>query len=216
MHLSQIDLLAISIAIIAVWQCGITRVQTQLWGLVLQTALLAIISLLLGIHTGEHIEGYLAIAGIVLLIKAIIIPLFLAWSARRLEIPRDVGATLNPTATLLLGGVELGAGYFLAPQFAVIAMGNPVSAGMALSLLLIGMLLMITRRLALSQLIGFLVLENGIFLYGLTQTNGMPMLLEMGVVFEVLVGILIAGLVIFRLNRSFEHIDVTNLRGLRH
>ena len=78
------------------------------------------------------------------------------------------------------------------------------------------MLLMMTRRLALSQIIGFLVLENGIFLYGLTQTHGMPLMIEMGVVFDVLVGVLVAGVVIFRLNRSFEHIDVTQLRGLRH
>jgi hydrogenase-4 component E len=75
---------------------------------------------------------------------------------------------------------------------------------------------MLTRRLALSQVIGFLVLENGIFLYGLTQTHGMPLLVEMGVIFDVLVGVLVSGLVIFRLNRSFEHIDVTQLRGLRH
>ena len=74
---------------------------------------------------------------------------------------------------------------------------------------------MITRRLALSQLVGLLVLENGILLFGLTQTHGMPLMVEMGAVFEILVGVLIGGLVIFRLNRSFEHIDVTDLTRLR-
>jgi hydrogenase-4 component E len=59
------------------------------------------------------------------------------------------------------------------------------------------------------------VLENGIFLYALTQTHGMPLMVEMGVLLDVLVGVMLAGLVIFRLNRSFEHIDVTQLRGLR-
>lgn len=216
MQLSQIDTLAAGAAIIAIWLCGVTRVQTQLWGLVIQTALLAIITLLLGISAGSQGENYLKLAGIVLLIKAVFIPIFLAWSAHRLKIPRDTCATLPPTVTLLLGAGALGVGYFLAPQFAVTAMGNSGAAGMALTLLIIGMMLMITRRLALSQLVGFLVLENGIFLYGLTQTHGMPMLLEMGIVFEVLVGVLIAGFVIFRLNRSFEHIDVTDLRGLRH
>ena len=86
---------------------------------------------------------------------------------------------------------------------------------MAVSLLLIGMLLMLTRRLAISQVIGFLVLENGIFLYALTQTHGIPLMVEMGIVLDVLVGVMIAGVVIFRLNRSFEHIDVTQLRGLK-
>ena len=86
---------------------------------------------------------------------------------------------------------------------------------MAVSLLLIGMLLMLTRRLAISQVIGFLVLENGIFLYALTQTHGIPLMVEMGIVLDVLVGVMIAGVVIFLLNRSFEHIDVTQLRGLK-
>ncbi len=74
---------------------------------------------------------------------------------------------------------------------------------------------MLTRRLAISQVIGFLVLENGIFLYALTQTHGIPLMVEMGIVLDVLVGVMIAGVVIFRLNRSFEHIDVTKLRGLK-
>ena len=74
---------------------------------------------------------------------------------------------------------------------------------------------MLTRRLAISQVIGFLVLENGIFLYALTQTQGIPLMVEMGILLDVLVGVMIAGVVIFRLNRSFEHIDVTQLRGLK-
>ena len=87
---------------------------------------------------------------------------------------------------------------------------------MALSLIFIGMLLMITRRLALSQVIGFLTMENGIFLYSVTQTHQVQMLVEMGRVFEVLIGVLVAGVFIFRINRSFEHIDVTDMRRLRH
>jgi len=83
-------------------------------------------------------------------------------------------------------------------------------------LVFIGMLLMLTRRMALSQVIGFLVMENGIYLYSLTQTGGLPLIIEMGVIFDILIAVLVAGLVIFRLNRSFEHIDVAQLRGLRH
>jgi hydrogenase-4 component E len=214
MNLSSIDLLAAGAAMLAVWMCGVTRLQTMLWGLALQTALLACISVRLGLAV--HAGHFLLLAGVVLLIKAVGIPLFLAWAVNRLAIPRDMGANLGSTPALLVGCGVLAASYFLAPQIAVPAMANAGAAGMSLALLLIGMLVMITRRLALSQIIGFLVLENGIFLYGLTQTHGMPMLLEMGVVFEVLVGVMVAGLVIFRLNRSFEHIDVTHLRGLRY
>jgi hydrogenase-4 component E len=214
MSLSPIDLLAAGVAVLAVWMCGVTRVRAQLWGLAAQTALLAGVCVALGLRPGAG--HYLVLGATVLVIKALGIPVFLLWSARRLEITRDTGTAFGPTRALFTACGILAVAYFIAPRFAVTAMGNAGAAGVALALLLIGMLLMITRRLALSQVIGFLVLENGIFLYGLTQTHGMPLLLEMAIAFEVLVAVMIAGLVINRLNRSFEHIDVTELRGLRH
>ncbi|HEY3418109.1 MAG TPA: hypothetical protein VGM23_14625 [Armatimonadota bacterium] len=213
MHFSSIDLLAAGAALLAVWMCGLTRLETQLWGLALQTTFLGLICWLLG--QGTHGLHFLLLAGVILLVKALGIPFFLSWASQRLTVSHDIGTT-SPPLSLLAGCSILIVSYFLAPQIAVTTMGNAGAAGMALSLLLTGMLVMITRRLAISQIIGFLMLENGIFLYGLTQTHGMPLLLEMGIVFEVLVGVMIAGLVIFRLNRSFEHIDVTQLRGLRH
>ncbi len=214
MHLSIIDLTAACAAVLAVWTCGVSNMRAGLWGLALQTLSLAFITATLGIE--RHAWHYLVLAGVVLVVKAIAIPWYLIWATRKLEIRRDAGVLLSPTWALLFGCAVLVAGYFLAPQIAVASMGNIGAAGMALSILFIGMLLMITRRLALSQVVGFLILENGIFLYGLTQTHGMPLMVEMGVIFDVLVGVLIAGLVMFRLNRSFEHIDVSQLRGLRH
>jgi len=194
--------------------CGITGVSPLLRLLAVQTALLAGITALLGARL--HEPHYYWLAAVVFVVKAVAIPVYLSWAAGRLGLRRDTGALLNPVLAMLTGAGMLTAGYFLAPRAAVVPLGDVGAAGMALALLLIGMLLMLTRRLALSQIAGFLVLENGIFLYGLTQTHGMPLMVEMGVVFDVLVGVMVAGLVIFRLNRSFEHIDVTQLRGLRH
>lgn len=214
MNLSQIDLLAAGAAVLAVWMCGVTRVKTQLWGVGGQAALLAGICFLLGL--GEASWHTLALALTVFLVKAVLIPVFLGIAAERVDIARDKGVHNNPTLTLLAGCGLLVLGYFMTPAFAVPGMMNQGAAGMALALVFTGMLLMVTRRLALSQVIGFLTMENGIFLYGLTQTGGMPLLVEMGIAFETLVAVMIAGLVIFRINRSFEHIDVTGMRGLRH
>jgi hydrogenase-4 component E len=213
LNTSQIDLLAAAAAVIAVWMCGLTRIHTQLWGLAVQTGLLAAIAVLHGLE--EETPQYLLLAGAVLGIKALAIPGFLDWTADRIQIRRDLGSGFTPTVTLLAGTGTLAIGYFLARHVAPAHSGHPGVAGMALALLLVGMLLMLTRRLAISQVIGFLVLENGIFLYGLTQTHGMPLIVEMGVMLDVLMGVMVAGLMIFRLNRSFEHIDVTQLRGLK-
>lgn len=214
MNLSPIDLLAISAAVIAVWMCGITRLKTILFGLAIQTALLACITILQGMS--EHAWRILLLAGVVILVKALFIPLFLSWSAQKMNIRRDSGVFMKPSLTLMAGFCIFTMGYFIAPQVANPDMHNVGAAGMAISMLLMGMLMMMTRRLAISQVIGFLVLENGIFLYGLTQTSGLPMMMELGTVFDVLVGVLISGVVIFRINRNFEHMDVTQMRGLRH
>lgn len=90
-----------------------------------------------------------------------------------------------------------------------------VGAMAAISMVLTGLVLMLIRRLAISQIIGFLVLENGIYIFALTQTRGMPLIIEMGVVLDVLVGVMIAGLLMFEIQNSFEHIDVSRLTDLR-
>lgn len=199
---------------LAIWMCGLVRAPVMLIGLAAQTALLAVATMLLSVE--QSAPHYMVLGIVVLAVKAIGIPAYLGWAAERLDIQRDAGVMLSPTLTLLMGLGLLAVGYILAPRFAVPTLGHSGSAGVALTLVLIGMLLMLTRRLALNQVIGFLVMENGIFVYSLTQTGGMPLIIEMGVVFDVLVGVLISGLVIFRLNRSFEHIDVRQLRGLRY
>ena len=214
MQLSIQDYITAAAAILAVWMCGLTGVRYALYGLSAQTAALALATVALGME--RHEPHLYVLAAVVLVVKAIAIPAYLGWAAGRLGIERDAGALFGPTLTLLVGLGLLSAGSSLAPYFAVPGAGHTGAAGMALTLVFIGMLLMLTRRLALSQVIGFLVIENGIFLYSLTQAEGMPMFVEMGVVFDVLVGVLVLGIVMFRLNRSFEHMDVTQLRGLRH
>src|SRR5207244_4210436 len=131
---------------------------------------------------------YLLLAGVVVAIKALAIPSFLGWTADRIGIRRDNGTLLSPTLALLVGVGMLALGYLLTGQIAAVSVLYPGAAGMALTLLLIGMLLMLTRCLAISQIIGFLVLENGIFLYGLTQTHGVPLVVELGVVLDVMMG----------------------------
>lgn len=214
MHLSIQDYITAAAAIFAVWMCGLTGVRYALYGLSAQTAMLALATVALAVE--RHEPGLFVLAAVVLVVKAAAIPAYLGWAARRLGIQRDAGSLIGPTLALLVGLGLLATGSALAPFFAVPGAGHTGAAGMALTLVFIGMLLMLTRRLALSQVIGFLVMENGIFLYSLTQAEGMPMFVELGVVFDVMVGVFVLGIVMFRLNRSFEHMDVTELKGLRH
>ncbi|MFI5384739.1 MAG: hypothetical protein ACHQ50_01330 [Fimbriimonadales bacterium] len=213
MNLTETDLMAAAAAVSAIWMCGVTGVQTQLRGLALQTVALSAICVLVGIQ--EHVWRYYVLAAVILGVKAVGIPAFLGWAANRIGVRRDTGAYVGPAIGLVIGFAVLVASLLAGRELTDQSVHGGGASGMAIALLFIGMLLMITRRLAISQLIGLLTMENGILLFGLTQTRGMPLIVEMGAVFEILVGVLIGGLVIFRLNRSFEHIDVTDLRRLR-
>lgn len=84
-----------------------------------------------------------------------------------------------------------------------------------LSMVLIGLFFMISRKKAIGQIVGFLVIENGIFLAAMLLTNGMPMIVEFGVFFDLLTAVIIMGIFVFRINETFEHIDINKLRNLR-
>jgi hydrogenase-4 component E len=85
----------------------------------------------------------------------------------------------------------------------------------AISLFLIGFFTMINRRKALSQVLGLLSLENGVFLATISLTYGVPLMVEIGIFFDVLVGVMVLGILIFRIRETFESMDVSRLRRLR-
>jgi hydrogenase-4 membrane subunit HyfE len=86
-------------------------------------------------------------------------------------------------------------------------------AGVAM--LLIGLLVMTTRKLALMQIAGFIIMENGLFLTGVGTTIGMPLVVELGIFLDMLIGVLIMGMLVFRINRNFDSINTEKLRNLR-
>jgi hydrogenase-4 component E len=151
------------------------------------------------------------------LFKGIGVPIFLNYLVKKIKVESDQGTFLPAPLSMHLNILLLGVSYLLASQLpGLSAEGDTrIGAMAAMSLLFTGVLLMLTRKLAISQIIGFLVMENGIYLFALTQTHGMPMIVEMGILLDVLVGVMITGLLLFNIKKSFEHIDVTQLTDLR-
>jgi hydrogenase-4 component E len=82
-------------------------------------------------------------------------------------------------------------------------------------MLLIGLLTLVSRVKAVTQVVGYLVMENGIFLFGVLLLEAMPYLIELGVLLDLFVGVFVMGIVIFHINRAFDHIDVDQLSTLR-
>jgi len=184
----------------------------------LQSFLLGMVAILVAVGYGEtHI---LVAAFLTMAIKAIAIPLVLTKAIDRIHVQKEIDFSINITASLLLcGGIVVLAGSVAqsilgAQQADAPAISRVLSASIAV--MLIGLFIMMTRRKALTQIVGLLTMENGVFLSGLSITYGMPLIVEVGIFFDILVAVLILGVFVFRINRTFDSISIDALRSLRH
>jgi hydrogenase-4 component E len=166
----------------------------------------------------NHAPHIYIAAVLTLLVKGIAVPIALERLVARIEIRQEIEPILNtPLSVLISGGLTL-VGYVVAESFyrpeEGPALGHNALA-VAISLFLIGFFTMINRRKALTQVLALLALENGLFLAAISLTYGMPLIVELGVLFDVLVAVMVLGILVFRIRESFESMDVSRLRRLR-
>ena len=160
----------------------------------------------------ELMHTYIA-AMLTVVIKAGMIPYALFRVAGRLRNETENKPILSPNQTSLAAALLLAVAYGLVDQ-ALPGLGRDALAG-ALSGFLIGLLIMITRRQAVLQIVGLIMMENGIYLLGLSMTRGLPLIIELGVVFDVRVAVIVLGILTFRLKLSFMTTDTTVLQKLK-
>ena len=149
-------------------------------------------------------------------IKGVTIPGMLSKALRDAAIRREIEPYISFLASLLLGAVATGAAVLFADHLPL----APEHQGSllvpaALATVLAGFLILCTRRKAITQVVGYVVLENGIFTMGLTLHEAMPSLVEIGVLLDLLVAIFVIGIVINHINREFASIDAAELDTLK-
>lgn len=207
--LLSLDPLLLGAVLIGVCAVGITSLRTVLAMYAAQTALLGLFAIERGLHREE---GMLVLVGVaVVLLKAVAVPTFLGAVARRIGCRRDDGLLIAPPL-LMFGTVTATALLVLSGSPSETL---PIEVWPSLELVLLGLLFMMTRRMAISQIIGFLILDNGLYMYSVSQAQSMPAIVELGVLVDILVGVMLSGLLAFRINDTFEHVDVTALQELQ-
>jgi hydrogenase-4 component E len=157
-----------------------------------------------------------ASAALTLVLKVILLPLLLHRLIRRLDVRWDVEGLVNVPTTMLLGIVLVVFAFNLAVPISELASTVTRSTlGIALAVVLLAFLMMITRRKAMPQVLGFLSMENGLFFAATSATYGMPMVVELGIALDVLVGVLILGVFFFQIREQFDSLDLAHLERLR-
>jgi hydrogenase-4 component E len=180
----------------------------------IQGGALAAATLLVAWRTGE---GHLYLsAALTIALKVIFLPWLLHRLIRRLEVYWDTEPLLNVTGTMLVGLLVVVFAFGLAQPITHLASTATRSAiGIAVSVVLLAFLMMITRRKAMSQVVGFLSMENGLFFGAMSATYGMPMVVELGVALDVLVAMLVLGVFFFQIREQFDSLDLHHLESLK-
>jgi hydrogenase-4 component E len=160
-------------------------------------------------------------AAMTLLFKTILLPVILGRLVTRIEMRQEIEPLVNVPVSVIISGLLTMLAYVVAePLKGPVEAGGVASLGrntlpVAIALFLIGFFLMVTRKKALTQVLALLSLENGLFLAAISLTYGMPLIIELGIFFDVLVAVMILAILVYRIRETFDSIDVSRLSRLR-
>lgn len=192
---------------------GTSWISSGIRLLSVQGGLLATIVLL-------DVDGGLAVRGAVLAVttlalKGALFPWLLARAQRTARVQEELEPFASYRLSVSGGVVALGVAVWLSRRLGLTPSADALLVAVGLFMAFVGLLMLVTRRIAIGQVFGYLVLENGIALFGLTVAQQEPLLIEIGILLDVFVAVFVMGIAIMHINREFDHIEVDRLDALR-
>jgi hydrogenase-4 component E len=210
-----LDLVLVLVVLVDFFLLASSRPRTGIRTVAAQGALLAALPILLagdGLHTGHVV----ALALGALVVKAIAIPVLMNWATREATHRRELSPIVGFSSTLFFGALGAAAAFAFASDLPLPVPGkHPLLVPTALTTAWTGLLLLMTRRKAVTQVLGFLVLENGVFIFGQLISDFMPVMVEAGVLLDLVAAVFVMGLVMFDLQRAFSSLDTSRLSSLK-
>jgi hydrogenase-4 component E len=209
-----VNLLGALLLILAFAMISQRRILSLIHLFTIQGATLVLATTVVGYVTHQpHL--YLS-AAVTFLLKVLLIPWLLHRVIDRLSIRWDVETLINIPTTMLIGiGVVIFSFNLAIPISRLSSTLAGGTLGIALACVLLSFLMMITRAKAVPQVIGFLAMENGLFFAATSATYGMPMVVELGIALDVLIGVLILGVFMFQIREQFDSLDIRHLEKLK-
>ncbi|MCK9572932.1 MAG: hydrogenase [Candidatus Omnitrophica bacterium] len=204
----------ISILLITYYMVIVKRLPALVGGFRLQSLFLFLTTVSFAFELKEAALYIVAI--LIFVLKVILIPNFLAGITKKIQVNENLGLLLNPQLSILVALILTYLSYLF--TFNVMPFTDKmqsVTFALTLCVILIGLFIMIFRLKAITQIIGLLVMENGLFLLAVTMCRGMPFLVEISIFLDVFISVIILGIFVYRINTLFTHIDVNKLTNLR-
>ena len=209
-----LDNLALLLLATVLWSVLIRRLDGSIRLLALQGLLLTAAAAVVALTTGAG-HAYAAV-GITLAIKVVAVPGILLFALREVRVKREIEVALSRRFAFPLAiGLVFVAYHVVGPLQALDGLLSRAALPAALAMLLIGLLSMLIRKKALSQIIGIVAMENGLYLMAVVATNGLPLAVELGVAADLVTGVLVMSMYTRQIHRTFNTINIDRLRALR-
>lgn len=210
---STLNMLLVVVVMLNLLLLGNSRLRTIVRIVAVQGALLGVMPLL--IHEHVTLGAYL-VSLISILLKGVVIPAMLTHALRETQIKREVEPLIGYLPSILLGALVTGFAMVISMNLPLVAEHKTLLVvPVSLATVFVGFILLTTRFKAITQVIGYLVLENGIFIFGLLLIKAMPLVVEMGVLLDLFVGIFIICIIVNHINRAFSSLDTRRLVELK-
>jgi hydrogenase-4 component E len=193
----------------------VRMIKNNITLLALQSLFLSLIAFLLGSKLGFN--GQIIFIGfLTLVVKVFVLPFILLRLAKQLKADKELHPNAGPVVSIV-AGISLAV---LTYDYVVPVMLQDITSGeellaAAISTILFGCFYVVSRRSVLNQVIGVIMMENGLFLSALAITGGMPLIIELGIFFDILVGVLVMGAMIYKISDRFQTLDIKKLNRLR-
>lgn len=209
-----IDLCAVMMLLTSVMAVATTRMRSLVSLFSLQSVFLAALAFIVAYSSGNN-HIYIMCA-LTVALKVIVMPKMLTYIMSKIHVDKEVELSIGIPGSLLASGLMIILSYYITePLLLSIETVERNCLALSVSIILIGLLMMSTRRKAITETVGLLMMENGLFLGAIALSHGMPLIVEIGAFFDVMVAVIIIGIFAYRINRSFNSVDTSFLRRLR-
>ncbi len=209
-----IDIFAVAMLLSSVMAMASVRMRPLIRLFIVQSVFLVAYELIVA-YTHNEPKIYI-MAILTFAIKVMVIPKMLNYIMDRIKVGDEMSLSIGIPGSMLLSAALILLSYYISePLVSILDTAERNSLVLSFSMILIGMLMMATRHKAISEVIGLLMAENGLFMGAIALSNGMPFIVELGAFIDVLMAVIIIGIFAFRINKSFESLDTTLLRRLK-
>ncbi len=219
MYHNMLNLLSILMLISAFTLIANKRQNSYISTFRFQSALLAGISLLVavrGMVLSKSFDEIIIMFVLIVVFKVVVIPRYMKSTVEKVEykVEKDFFISI-PMSMIICCGLVVLSWYVIYNIDGITGLDTKNYLIYSFSVVLLGLFFMISRKKAIGQIIGFLVIENGMFLAAMLTTEGMPMIVELGLFFDLLTAFIIMGIFVFKINSTFESIDINKLKNLK-